>query len=78
MANMNTHQARSYWFVATAAMWMAAVSALNPPLLGKDLNAGQGGSAQADSVTARVDALFAPWNRLESPGCGLAARGESG
>jgi len=72
VANMNTHQARSYWFVATAAMWMAAVSALNPPLLGKDLNAGQGGSAQADSVTARVDALFAPWNRLESPGCGLA------
>jgi len=29
-------------------------------------------AAQSDELTARVDQLFAQWNRSDSPGCALA------
>jgi len=40
-------------------------------VLGQTSNAVNGNPSPAEPATARVDRLFAPWNRSDSPGCSL-------
>jgi len=55
-------------FVVTAA---AIGSFIAPPALGEQQDASKASPSLAESVTARVDQLFAQWNRSDSPGCSL-------
>ena len=55
-------------FVVTAA---AIGSFIAPTVLGKEQDAAKASPSSAESVTARVDQLFAQWNRSDSPGCSL-------
>ena len=55
-------------FVVTA---VAIVSILAPAVFGKEQETTKANPATAESVTARVDQLFAEWNRSDSPGCSL-------
>ncbi len=55
-------------FVVTA---VAIVSIIAPTVFGKEQDATKANPASAESVTTRVDELFAPWNRSDSPGCSL-------
>jgi CubicO group peptidase (beta-lactamase class C family) len=52
-----------------AAVTIAACIAL--AVFWKVDNGSRGTGASGESVAARVDQLFAQWNRPDSPGCGL-------
>jgi CubicO group peptidase (beta-lactamase class C family) len=55
-------------FVITA---VAIGSFITPTVFGKEQDTTKANPASAESVTARVDKLFAEWNRSDSPGCSL-------
>jgi CubicO group peptidase (beta-lactamase class C family) len=55
-------------FVVTA---IATVSFIAAAVFGQEQNATKASPSPAESVIARVDKLFAPWNRSDSPGCSL-------
>src|SRR5258708_40235919 len=55
-------------FVITA---VAIGSFITPTVVGKEQDTTKANPASAESVTARVDKLFAEWNRSDSPGCSL-------
>jgi CubicO group peptidase (beta-lactamase class C family) len=57
------------FFLATA---VAIVAFIGPTLFAEEQNAAKANPSPAESVTARVDKLFAEWNRSDSPGCSLA------
>jgi CubicO group peptidase (beta-lactamase class C family) len=56
--------------IVQIAAAMVSLSAL--PVFGNKQNATRVSPSPAGSVTARVDKLFAQWNRSDSPGCSLA------
>lgn len=58
----------SCFFVITA---VAVVCLIAPTVFGQGHNAATGNPSPAESVTARVDKLFAQWNKSDSPGCSL-------
>src|SRR5258708_22747133 len=55
-------------FVITA---VSIGSFITPTVFGKEQDTTKANPASAESVTARVDKLFAEWNRSDSPGCSL-------
>jgi len=55
-------------FVVTA---VAIASIVDPTVFGKEQDTAKANPSPAESVIARVDQLFAQWNRLDSPGCSL-------
>jgi CubicO group peptidase (beta-lactamase class C family) len=56
-------------FVVTA---IAIVSFIALPVFAKEQDTAKANPSPTESVTARVDKLFAQWNRSDSPGCSLA------
>jgi len=50
---------------------VAIVHFIAPTVFRTERNAAKGNPRSAESVTARVDKLFAQWNRSDSPGCSL-------
>jgi CubicO group peptidase (beta-lactamase class C family) len=55
-------------FVVTT---VAIVSFIAPPVFGQEKKTAKVNLSPAASVTARVDKLFARWNKSDSPGCAL-------
>jgi CubicO group peptidase (beta-lactamase class C family) len=56
-------------FVVVTAV--AIGSFIAPTVFGKEQDAAKANPASAEPVTARVDKLFAEWNKSDSPGCSL-------
>jgi len=50
---------------------IAIVSFITPTVFAKETDTAKVNPSPAESVTARVDKLFAEWNRSDSPGCSL-------
>ena len=50
---------------------LAIVSCVAPIVFGKEQNTGKVNPSPAESVAARVDKLFAQWDKPNSPGCAL-------
>jgi len=50
---------------------VAIVYFIAPTVFWKERNAAKGNPRSCESVTARLDKLFAQWNRSDSPGCSL-------
>jgi CubicO group peptidase (beta-lactamase class C family) len=50
---------------------IAIVSFIAPPVFGQEQSTATVNSPPAESVTDRVDKLFAQWNKPDSPGCAL-------
>jgi CubicO group peptidase (beta-lactamase class C family) len=55
-------------FVVTA---IAIASFIAPTVFGQEQKTAKANPSPAESVTARVDKLFAEWNKPDSPGCAL-------
>jgi CubicO group peptidase (beta-lactamase class C family) len=50
---------------------VAIVSFIAPTVFGQEQKTAKVNSSPAEAVTARVDKLFAPWDKSDSPGCAL-------
>jgi CubicO group peptidase (beta-lactamase class C family) len=50
---------------------IAIVSFIAPTVFGQEQKTAKANSSPGESVTARVDKLFAQWNKSDSPGCAL-------
>ena len=50
---------------------LALVSFIAPTVFGQEQNTAKASPSSAESVTARVDKVFAQWDKPDSPGCAL-------